>query len=152
MTLKSGVLNSVLSTTDNADITYDSSDIIMFGGSHDSLSFSRCEGSSIIATGSDQYIGAGPVADSAIYDFGQGTTLFFDDIGGTRMGLGDLQVYNFRADTTGTVELNRAFGNTPTAVQTPDGRGGSYLSITDNGTTVASVVHFVNDPFPIKVV
>ena len=31
-------------------------------------------------------------------------------------------------------------------------RGGSYLSITDNGTTVASVVHFDHDPFPIKVV
>jgi hypothetical protein len=70
-----------------------------------------------------------------------------------QMTAGDLRVYGFQSDKTGVVELNRAFGNTPSAVQTPDGHGGSFLSITDKpGLPVNSVIHFVNDPLPIKVV
>jgi hypothetical protein len=59
MALNSGILNSTLMTNDSADVSYDSMDVIIFGGNGDTMSFSRAEGTSIIATGTNQYIGIG---------------------------------------------------------------------------------------------
>ncbi len=119
----------LLATSGNSDISYDNNDVILFSGVNDSLSFSRSAGTSVIAIGTNQFVGAGEGGlGDAIYDFGKGLTMDFYMLDeGTTMSAADLKVYGFQNDPTGKVYIETQFGQTATT--TPDGHGGTSLTL-----------------------
>ena len=127
----------LLATSGSSSGSYDNNDVILFSGVNDNLSFSRSEGTSVIAIGTDQFISAAEEGGDAIYDLGKGLTLSFFELGAP-----DLKVYGFQNDPTGKVEIGTAFGQTATT--TPDGHGGTLLNL--GNFNYGGTVDFVHDP------
>lgn len=119
-------------------------DLINVIGNDHTISFSDCGACSIVATGNNESIDVSKVGscDDNLSILGQHDTLCFAYLfQDTANSIADFQVWGFKAgDVVDLLPPN-------SATVTPDGRGGSYLTIETTGVpTSASAIHFNYTP------
>lgn len=128
-------------------VTRSDGDMIMFSGTGNNLSLS-CRSDTVFITGSNQSLGlnlCGP--DVSLFAMGSGLNL---EVGSPFNALNVIQaaemtVYDFQSSATNKVTLP-PFDTA--SFQTPDGHGGTWLSVGSPGEVPSAFgqIHFANDP------
>jgi hypothetical protein len=127
-------------------VSRESGDTIIFTGSGNTLSLSNFGATDAFCYGTDQLVSVSiQGADNAIYDFGTGTNLLVGEpfYPLEVIAAAQLTIYDFQRDPTAKVTL-LPFAS---ATQTPDGHGGTWLSVGTAGEPASfAAIHFVYDP------
>jgi hypothetical protein len=123
-------------------------DMIMFTGTGNNLSLSGCYADAVFILGANQSVGlnlCGP--DMSLYAWGSGINL---EVGEPFYALSvipaaQMTVYDFQHSATNQVTLP-PFDTA--SFQTPDGKGGTWLSVGGPGQVLSTFgkIHFVYDP------
>ena len=106
----------------NVTSPWDHDDTVLFSGSNDTLTFARGSGDTVIANGTDQTVMLAGTGPDTVVDHGHGLNIAISQV------FGQITVEDFQNDPTAKVTLIYATGKL-----SPDGHGGTLLSITGNG-------------------